>query len=96
MRIKFVPQDCWVGLFWKTIQEDTGIFIGYNGRVTTWYLCLIPCFPIILRLMENLFESRTPRNRNPLSHLDNHVHMKPLRFSKAAKRKSIPLRVVKG
>ena len=42
MKIKFVPQDCWVGLYWK--REPWFLF---RYTVTTWYLCLVPCFPII-------------------------------------------------
>lgn len=43
MKIKFVPQDCWIGLYWKTnlaTEQDP-------TNATTWYLCIIPCLPII-------------------------------------------------
>jgi hypothetical protein len=48
MKIKFVKQDLWVGLYWKreyvyTLVAGCGVPTG----LTTWYLCLIPCFPII-------------------------------------------------
>lgn len=39
----YEPRDCWVGLYWKTEQQMSPVFC----RVTTWYLCIIPCFPII-------------------------------------------------
>lgn len=42
--IKFVPQDCWVGLFWK--DKEVGMDYFYFTQ-RTYYLCLIPCFPII-------------------------------------------------
>lgn len=41
MKIKFVPQDLWLGLYWKC--ELTSI----STYQTTFYLCLVPCFPII-------------------------------------------------
>lgn len=43
MKIKFVPKDIWIGLYydrkidWQETAEVT----------TTYYLCLIPCLPII-------------------------------------------------
>lgn len=43
MKIKFVPKDIWVGLYldrkidWREAAHVT----------TTYYLCLVPCFPII-------------------------------------------------
>jgi hypothetical protein len=48
MKIKFVKQDCWVGLYWKanTVVHHNGW--TYAAKTTiTWYLCLVPCFPII-------------------------------------------------
>lgn len=42
MKIKFVPQDLWVGLYWKREK-----LFAFCYTQTTWYLCLIPCFPII-------------------------------------------------
>lgn len=43
MKIKYVKQDCWFGLFWKTTIQISPTL----AKVTTWYLCLIPCLPII-------------------------------------------------
>lgn len=40
MKIQFVKQDCWIGLFWKTTA-----YVTYHQ--TTYYLCVLPCFPII-------------------------------------------------
>lgn len=42
MKIKFVKQDLWVGLYWKK-ETDTST----NKVKTTWYLCIIPMLPII-------------------------------------------------
>lgn len=49
MKIKFVPQDFWIGLYWKTEIENytCACHAGQKGFITTWYLCLIPCLPII-------------------------------------------------
>lgn len=45
MKIKLVPQDCWIGLYWKTNSGAEGF--SYKHYTTTWYLCLIPCLPFI-------------------------------------------------
>lgn len=56
MRIKFVIQDFWIGLYWKSESFYLGgrvtnlpisVFGVEKHRVTTWYLCLLPCLPII-------------------------------------------------
>lgn len=69
MKIKFVLQDCWIGLYWKSVEFierpvchcgdycDTHNFGSGHSPVPmpeppdsiryTWYLCIIPCFPII-------------------------------------------------
>jgi hypothetical protein len=49
MKLKFVKEDFWVGLYWKTSYEQ--LFSGVRGswftvRTRRFYLCLIPCFPI--------------------------------------------------
>jgi hypothetical protein len=47
MKIKFVPQDCWIGLYWKSeFDLNCSLF-------TTWYICIIPCFPIIFKTYKN-------------------------------------------
>lgn len=55
--IKFVPQDLWIGLYWKKTIYLLGLTGGGESRqdqiVTTWYLCLIPCFPIIWETVKN-------------------------------------------
>jgi hypothetical protein len=54
IEIKFVKQDCWIGLYWKSLTTcrfsrpdlgETGPSM-YQKR-TKVYICLIPCFPII-------------------------------------------------
>lgn len=45
MRIKFVPQDLWVGLYWK--KEFEASFDDGCHWKRTYYLCILPCFPII-------------------------------------------------
>jgi len=63
LRIKFVKQDCWVGLYWSdryfpALNLDHEC-IDLVGKLNldhecidlvgkrTWFLCIIPCFPII-------------------------------------------------
>ena len=43
MKIKFVRQDFWIGLYWKT-EIDV---LDNSTKKTTWYVCIIPMFPII-------------------------------------------------
>lgn len=50
--IKYVPQDKWIGLYHEKnpnyLKAQGGGTLNYSyGR--TFYLCLIPCFPIIFR-----------------------------------------------
>lgn len=51
IRIKFVKQDCWIGVYWRNVK---GIPDGMHQRKNRWldttevYVCLVPCFPIIL------------------------------------------------
>jgi hypothetical protein len=48
MKITFVPQDCWIGLYWKTSggyhRTLDGLMVKHHA--VTFYLCLIPCLPI--------------------------------------------------
>jgi len=53
IKIKFVKEDCWIGIYWKKRYN-----IGYEARngvselvVFKIYICLIPCFPIIIRIV---------------------------------------------
>jgi hypothetical protein len=36
-RIEFVPNDLWIGVYWRRRYHQTDI-----------YICLIPCFPLHL------------------------------------------------
>jgi hypothetical protein len=58
LEAKFVPQDCWVGLFWKTTypacNSQFPVPPYLNVRRTTWYLCLLPCLPIIVTTERSL------------------------------------------
>lgn len=52
-KLKFVPQDLWIGLYWTRVLVIDSLgsnekeYIRQDLFVTTWYLCLIPCLPII-------------------------------------------------
>jgi len=43
MKIRFVKQDLWIGIYWKTVQQMSPKF----RNITTFYICIIPCLPII-------------------------------------------------
>jgi hypothetical protein len=57
--VKFVKQDCWIGVYWKSSWSVVGYLRdradydkftkdGRWGRdVLKVYVCIIPCFPII-------------------------------------------------
>lgn len=49
IQFKFVKQDLWIGLYWKSILvlPMTTLFELEEHYETTYYLCLIPCFPIV-------------------------------------------------
>lgn len=47
VRIKFVPQDCWVGIYWKTNDVFSLKYGTWLCRKWTVYICIVPCFPII-------------------------------------------------
>ena len=50
MKIKIVKQDCWLGLYWKTVNQMSPVV----GLSTTWYLCVVPCCPIIWTTFKGL------------------------------------------
>lgn len=58
LSIKFVKEDCWIGVYWKNIYSH---ITEYRGPATAkvknnrWirtqqkiYICIVPCFPIII------------------------------------------------
>lgn len=45
--IKFELRDIWIGLYWKT-EIMTWSERKPVRRVTTWYICIVPCVPIII------------------------------------------------
>jgi hypothetical protein len=65
--IRFVPQDFWIGLYWKTepaIRGDKSTAYRLRRRlVTTWYLCLLPCLPIIFTTTTKI-HTYDPKTKN--------------------------------
>ena len=58
VRVKFVKQDCWIGVYWKStwthmIQAVPRRRVRTNGAwfrdSLTIYICIVPCFPIIIK-----------------------------------------------
>lgn len=45
--IRFVKQDCWIGVFWKHHHPsgDQGQDLGEMLHV---YVCVLPCLPLIV------------------------------------------------
>lgn len=54
MKIRFVPRDCWIGLYWK---PEIFVMPFEVVKRITWYVCIIPCFPIIFETEHNITRS---------------------------------------
>jgi hypothetical protein len=46
VRIEFVKEDCWIGLFWKRHRFNSSPS-GVDPTIT-FYVCIIPMLPIII------------------------------------------------
>ncbi len=47
IRLEFVPQDCWIGVYWKWYPpySNSTCRNDYWNYLEVW-ICLVPCFPI--------------------------------------------------
>lgn len=45
VRVAFVRQDCWIGLFWKRRYPSSPPGVD---PIVTYYVCIIPMLPIII------------------------------------------------
>lgn len=50
VRLKFVPRDLWIGVFWRRLWTWKPIAFGKQGAFWTYevYICLLPCLPIVI------------------------------------------------
>ena len=51
-RLEWKPQDCWIGVFWKTSHCETDD--GKKPFVTDVWVCLLPMVPIHLQLAHSV------------------------------------------
>lgn len=51
MKIKFEPRDLWVGLYWSKSRTTT---LYSDKEHFTFYVCVVPCFPLIFTLSKNV------------------------------------------
>lgn len=45
VRLRFVPQDLWVGIFWRRQHLMAN---RHTIRRTEVFVCFVPCFPIVI------------------------------------------------
>ena len=50
IRLQFKLQDFWIGVFWRS----RSIWPVGDYRLTSIWICLIPCFPINIELRKEL------------------------------------------
>lgn len=52
VRVKWEPRDIWIGLYWTRPAEYVGTPPHLRSR--SWYICIVPCLPIIVSRIEKL------------------------------------------
>ena len=45
---RFILHDMWIGIYWKTIKLGLESWTRPITRLTRIYICIVPCFPIII------------------------------------------------
>jgi hypothetical protein len=51
VKIKFEPRDIWIGLYWTKSRATT---LDTDTERTTFYICIVPCFPIIFEVKRSI------------------------------------------
>jgi hypothetical protein len=59
MKIKYEPRDLWIGLYWTRSRTTT---LESDSECYTFYVCLIPCLPIILSIKREIPSSQRHKN----------------------------------
>lgn len=58
LHLQFEPRDLWIGVYWE--KRDRLIMIDGRERIITFYVCLIPCFPIVIEISHSIHRSSRP------------------------------------
>lgn len=61
MKLSFEPRDLWLGLHWNTkilyeparkmmFDDVSDVWYQNSVNVLEFYICLLPCFPVMIRI----------------------------------------------
>ena len=52
LRLEFKPQDCWIGVFWRTTPKA-----NWMQRIDVW-ICVVPMLPMHISWLRRMAEAR--------------------------------------